>query len=394
MQLRLHKQRYPQWNVEAMAVQLEVLPKVKEKMPQWYANPYVFYPSALSVEQCSSQWSAQYKASLSAGSLIDLTGGLGVDSYYFHKNNCRVTYVEQQPQLCAAARNNFKALEAESIEVVCATAQETLEKCAAQGLRYDLVYVDAARRGAEQQRVFALEDCQPNVLELMPALQRVARRILLKVSPMADITQILRLLPQTVQVHVVAVKNECKELLFLLHPAVTEQNTAFLGPLITCVDLVPEAPTRSFRFYRIDEEAAAAQPLPTAPLLPGNFLFDASAALRKAGAFALPALRYGLCKLHTNSHLYVSANKVADFPGRRFRIEQVVPFSSAWAKTVGRTVDKANVVVRNFPLTVQELRRKTGLKEGGDLYIFATTKLPDNEKVIIYCSRLDAAGGM
>jgi len=241
----------------------------------------------------------------------------------------------------------------------------------------DLFYIDPARRGEGDKRVYALEDCEPDLIRLAPALLQKAPRIIAKISPMADIQHTLQLLPQTTGVHVVSVKNECKELLFIL-----ERTTALVDPLITCVNLTSES-TESFSFTLADERDTATGMAAGI----GRFLYEPNASLLKAGAFKCVADRMGVAKLQVSSHLYTSDNLVELFPGRKFAVQEVYPFTGKLAKELHKSVPKANITVRNFPLSVQELRKRTKIAEGGDVYIFATTNA-NGDKLLVRCSKL------
>ena len=225
--------------------------------------------------------------------------------------------------------------------------------------------------------MYALEDCEPDLIRLAPVLLQKAPRIIAKISPMADIQHTLQLLPQTTGVHVVSVKNECKELLFIL-----ERTTALVDPLITCVNLASES-TESFSFTLADERDTAAG----MAVGIGRFLYEPNASLLKAGAFKCVADRMGVAKLQVSSHLYTSDNLVELFPGRKFAVQEVYPFTGKLAKELHKSVPKANITVRNFPLSVQELRKRTKIAEGGDVYIFATTDA-NGDKLLVRCSKL------
>lgn len=204
--------RFPGIDMPFAVDQILARRQIREKLPLWYAHPSLVYPSRLAAEQCSSALTADYKSRLLRGiTCCDLTGGLGVDAYYFSLRSSTVTYIERFPAYCEAARHNFSVLHAGNIRIINSDVREMADT-----LQADTFYIDPARRAGCNQRVFALADCEPDVVQLKPILLERARRLLIKVSPMADIEETLRLLPETIEVHVVAVKNECKELLFIL----------------------------------------------------------------------------------------------------------------------------------------------------------------------------------
>ncbi len=368
--LLLSAGRQPDIDVPFAVDQILARRQIREKLPAWYANEDVLFPSRLAAEQCSSEPTARYKQRLLHGNrLCDLTGGLGVDSFYFAEKAREVIYIERFPAYCEAARTNFAALGAHNIDVRNTDAREALAT-----LETDTFYIDPARRAEGNRRVFALADCEPDILQLKPLLLERAKRVIIKISPMADLEETRRLLPETREIHVVATKNECKELLFVL-----EQPEGTPGePLIHAVNLQPDTETVPFVFTPSEEREAS----PLLASAPGEYLYEPHAALLKSGAFKLTARRYGTAKLHRHSHLYTSDTHCPHFPGRTFRIERVLPFSGKLLRTLAADYPKANIATRNFPLTVAELRKRTGIKEGGDTYLFATTT-GDEKKILI-----------
>ncbi len=228
--LLLASSRYPGIDVPFAVEQILARRQIRDKLPEWYANDDLVYPSRLAAEQCSSEPTARYKQRLLLGTACcDLTGGLGVDSYYFSRRpGTAVTYIERHPLYCEAARHNFAALRAPGIRILNADARNLLRD-----LRTDTCYADPARRADSNRRVFALADCEPDILQLKPLLLENARRLIVKISPMADIGETLRLLPETREVHVISARNECKELLFLLEG----DSPSPSAPLIHAIDL-------------------------------------------------------------------------------------------------------------------------------------------------------------
>lgn len=371
--LLLGAPRYPGIDVPVAVGQISIRKQIKEKLPDWYVNPDLFFPSGIAAEQCSSSATALYKQSLLHGDKVcDLTGGLGVDTYYFSQKAKEVTYVERFPEYCEAAGNNFKALQANNIRIINGDAREI-----AATLEADTFYIDPARRDGCNKRLFALTDCEPDVTQLKTQLLSKARRLLIKVSPMADISETLRILPETKEVHIVAVKNECKEILFALEPGTTGAE-----PAIFTVNYTSNGTIQTFTF-RTGEEKEAHLHLASGVK---KYLYEPNAALLKGGAFKLAAVRFGLEKLHQHSHLYTSDLLVEDFPGRRFLVENSEPFSGKLLKQTGKQIGQANITTRNFPLSVAEIRKRSSIKEGGTDYLFATT-LANGEKTIIRCTK-------
>ena len=362
------------FDVPGAILQIEARRKIRHKLPAWASRMELVFPSILSTEQCSSEQTARYKQQLAkAGDLADLTGGLGIDTYYFAQKASQVVYVERMAEYCQAARSNFKSLDVNNITVVeddCTHFLQTCERC------FDTVYIDPARRGAGNKRLFALDECEPNVVALMPTLSQHAHRIVVKVSPMADISALLTLLPEIQEVHVVSVRNECKELLLVID---NDTPVGEKGVTIFCVDIDAASNTSTFSF-KIDDEKLL--PHSTYGKEVEQYLYEPNASILKAGAFKSVAVKYGVAKLQINSHLYTSNEYLPDFPGRKFEIVEVIDFNSKSLKSVGKQYPFVNLSTRNFPLSVAELQKRLKCKDGGDFYLFATT-LAENRKVLI-----------
>ena len=365
-QLLWKKNEYPDDRVVVAVEQIQARENIKEKLPSWYDCRDIFYPSQLSTEQCSSETTAPYKARLATGR-CDLSGGLGVDTYFFSRQVDKVTYVERDESYCEAARSNFLALGATNIEVIHADATTVASQVIA-----DTYYVDPARRTTDNKRVFALTDYAPNVLEIKETLLQQGQRLIIKISPMADLSAVLQLLPETTDVHVVSVRNECKELLFVLDKTPINQAVN-----IHTVNFATD--TEQYFSFLLEEEKDA-QPRYMSHI--GSYLYEPNSSVLKSGAFKLVANRYGLEKLHPHSHLYTSDHLVADFPGRAFQVKEILDFSSKLLKQISRSIPKANITTRNFKLSVNELRTRSKIKDGGTAYLFATT-LNDGRAVIV-----------
>ena len=366
--LLLSAAKYPGMDIPFLADQIAARRQIREKLPSWYDNERLVFPAKIAAEQCSSEQTAAYKQELIGQdwTVCDLTGGLGIDSYYLSRKAKHLTYIERFPVYCEAAKHNFSVLEADNITVVNA---DTLPEV-------DAFYIDPARRGESNKRVFALQDCEPDLPGLLPKLLKRSPRVIAKLSPMADIQMTLDLLPGTTSVHVLSVRNECKELLF-----VTEREADREGPSIRCVNFGPDG-IQSF-FFTLEEERNAVL-VPAGQV--GAYLYEPNASVLKAGAFKQIAVRTGVKKLQVSSHLYTSDQLVPDFPGRRFRVDEVLPFTGKLCKGLSKTISQANITVRNFPLSVEELRKRTKISDGGHTYLFATT-LVDGKKVLVRCSK-------
>lgn len=368
--LALHAARYPNVDMHEAATQIEGWQHACAKLPEWAAVEGIIYPPRISMEQCSSSPTALYKASLMNGeTFADLTGGFGIDCSYISKKFSKAFYIERNERLCAVATHNFSLLGLEHIEIIngnCEDVLQTLPSC-------DWIFLDPARRDGAGKKVVALADCEPDVAALRTLLLQKARRVMIKCSPMLDITAACRQLGSVAQVHVVAVNNECKELLFVL----TSELVA--APLVRCVNIAGGT-MQEFSFCMDDaHEAAFAVEV-------GNFLYEPNAAIQKAGCPSSLVSAYGVQKLHPNSNLYTSSVAVENFPGRSFRVTAVSGFSKGEIKNLLGDLKRANVTVRNFPETVQQLRKRLKLSEGGDVYLFATT-LADGRKVLVRCEK-------
>ncbi len=364
--LVLDAAKYPNVDVRAAAMQIEGLRKIKDKLPEWHACSDIVVPAPVSAEQCSSAFTGEYKQRfVTPGTLVyDLTGGLGVDSFYFARAGARVLYAEPANALCRAALHNFKTLGcARNITVIQSTA-ESLWDFLTDFPSPDLIYLDPSRRADDNSRIYDLEACSPNVVELRERLLQKAPRVLVKISPMADISRIITLLPATTEIHILSVRNECKEILALME----RESAKTDSPRIICEP--------GFNFLMEEEARASAERevlLGNRVPAPGCYLYEPDASVMKSGAFFLTAQRFGISKLHTNSHLYCSEKPVEGFPGRGFIINRVLPFSSRELKKLSILYPKANLAVRNFPLSVALWRQRTGIAEGGDNYLYGTT---------------------
>jgi len=373
--LALRLGRFPHLNASVVLRQVAGYQALLRKVPTWAANPDLVFTDSLPLEQCSSEATARYKASIlptSVQRIADLTGGLGVDFAFLAAGKTRALYVERRSDLCRIALANFRALGLTQAKVLHGDGSALLAE------PFDLLYLDPARRDAQGGKVVALSDCEPNIVAIKSSLFAIAPLLLVKLSPMLDISLALKQLPETTEVHVVSVDGECKELLFLL-----AAESALPQPHIVCVNLRSNGTAQSFEFTKSQEQSSLCR-LADAPM---QFLYEPNASLLKAGAFSILTQAFDLYKLHTNSHLYTSETLVDDFPGRAFAIDAVFPVHPKDLKAHLGNLTKANITTRNFPESVAQLRKITKLKEGGDRYLFATT-LQDGKKVLIKCHKL------
>ena len=346
--------------------QIEARQQLRKKVPSWSNNDELLFPPYLPIEQCSSETTALYKASLLQGnSFLDLTGGLGIDTHFIAQKFKHSNYVDLNDDLCTLAQHNFRVL-GDDIRVHNESADDYLAHCPP----VDVAFVDPARRDALGRKVVSLADCSPNLIELQDSLLRKAHRVMVKLSPMLDIHLALKELRGVSEVHVVAVENECKELLLIIEGGETTD------PTFVCVNLLTNQPT--LRFEEAEERDATARLAQTVQ----NYLYEPNAALMKAGCFKLLTQRYELLKLHRHSHLYTSETLIADFPGRVFEVEAWVPFNKHLKHTLLANVTKASIATRNFPVSATELRKSLKIADGDETYLFATT-LAGERKVMV-----------
>ena len=370
--LLLSASRYPEIDMPFVVAQITARRQIKEKLPTWYQQEQLLFPAKIAAEQCSSEQTALYKQQLvtEEDTLCDLTGGLGIDSYYFSRRVKQVYYIERFPSYCEVARANMATLGARNVAVLEGDSTQWLDQLPA----IDVFYVDPARRGEGNKRMFALSDCEPDLTQLLPRLLAKAPRVIAKLSPMADLRQTLALLPTTQAIHILSVKNECKELLFVIGREPRESAVP-----IHCVHLTKQAASDECFVCSLEAEQQAASHLATTLR---RYLYEPNASVLKAGAFKQVACQFPVEKLQVSSHLYTSDHYLDRFPGRRFEVDEVIPFHSKSCKQLAGQSLQANVTTRNFPLTVEALRKKCRIREGGDIYLFATTG-PKEQKLLI-----------
>ena len=346
--------------------QIESRAKSEKKLPTWFRTTQIYYPKKLSVEQTSSEITAAYKASLVNGDkLLDVTGGFGVDTYYFSKKISNVTHCEIDVELSAIATHNFKVLKATNIKCLNENGIDALKRI---DEAFEWIYVDPSRRNSEKKKVFLLSDCTPNVKTFQGLFLKYASNVLIKTSPLLDIKLTLTQLKFVKVIHVVAVNNEVKELLWVLEKEYTNI------PLIKTVNFEKNQ-IQKFDFKLEDETESSIYSAPQ------DYLYEPNVAILKAGAFESVAKKFNINKIHKHSHLYTS-NQLIDFPGRQFKIKKNIPFSK---KALSKeNILKANITTRNFPISVSDLRKKFKLKDGGDVYLFFTTDY-EGKKIILKC---------
>lgn len=367
VRLLLSRDKYPGIDLDLAVTTLEVRRRLKTKVPEWYAVPSLLYPSRLSGEQCSSSETAKYKALLlsslrlegtpSTLRVADLTGGMGVDAWAFSHVAGEVLYNEVQEELARATELNFRELGVENVTFRNRLVEPGKVAEVLGGFAPDVVFLDPARRAEDGRKVFLIEECRPDVLGLLPELFEASRFVLLKLSPMADVTMACkRLGPHVKEVHVVAAGGECKELLFLLDREWEGASSTFVVEGGAVMEIPGQA----------GDVVTWGMPGP------GDCLFEPGKALLKAGAFGLPCGRFGLTKLGRHTHLYAGEavpEELRPF-GKVFEILEVLPLSNRTLKEAGRRWPQAEVTARNVPMTSELLRKKLGCASGGDVHLF------------------------
>ena len=361
--------------------QIEGWQKACEKLPRWSQVDGLWYPPALSMEQCSSEHTAEYKKSVVSRLLpdvserlcfTDLTGGYGIDFSYMASLFAESCYVEHNAELCRVAEHNFKVLSLAGAKVVCADSTEYLRSATA---NYSVLYLDPARRDGVGRKTVAIGDCTPDVGAILDALLCASRYVVIKLSPMLDISAALVVLKCVREIHVVSVKGECKELLFVLdkihegQPVYYAVNLGTSDDVFTCTH---EEKNRALLQVASEHVASAS----------ATCIYEPHASILKAGLQDVLCERYAVEKLHPMSNLFVSSSPVQDFPGRGFEIVASCGFGKKELRAMLAGVTKANITVRNFPSSVAELRKKLRLAEGGDVYLFATTVADGSHRII------------
>lgn len=407
--LALQARRYPDVDMPYALNQIQGWQTARQKLPSWAACDGLVYPPHLNMEQCSSEPTARYKQQVvrqwltrlgagqggAATSMADLTGGFGVDFSFTSRCFASATYVERNAALCDVVRGNLPCLGIANAQVMCAEAED----CLATMPQQTMLFLDPARRDEHGAKTVLIADCTPDVCHLLPQLMSKARFVMLKLSPMLDWHKAIVDLQGTVrEVHIVSVGGECKELLLVLAALDAAASSADMpcngveaGVRVCCVDIMAKADAegeykRSEFCYTIGG-AADNPPTPSTlnsqlSTLNSQFLLEPNASIMKAGCFAELGKAYGIRAISSNSHLFLSTDRVEDFPGREFVVEAVTTLNKRQLKETLGSLQQANISVRNFPMSVAELRKRLKLRDGGDTYIFATTTR-EGERVLI-----------
>lgn len=357
-------------SIQELSNQIISKQKSKNKLPNWFNTQNVYYPPKISIEQTSSEITANYKSNLVSGdTIIDITGGFGIDAFYFAKKFKKVIHSEINDELSKIVAHNYQQLKVNNIQTVASDGLEFLKNT---DQKFDCIYIDPSRRDDIKGKVFLLKDCLPNVPENIDFLFTKSANILIKNSPMLDITATINELKFVKEIHIIAVNNEVKELLFLL-------KKEYKGTVnVNTVNLLKDK-IQEFNFILKNNSDLKYNS-------PQKFIYEPNAAILKSGGFNQITKQYNVGKLHQHSHLYTSEEIIKNFPGRIFKIDAVFSYNKKQLKKE-LAIDKANITTRNFPKTVAQIRKETKLKDGGNIYLFFTKNL-DEKLIVLKCTQI------
>lgn len=369
-QLALQKNPFPEIEWIEILKQIEAKTKAKDKLPHWFQTNNIIYPTKISIEQTSSEKTAAYKSSLISGeSLIDLTGGFGIDDFYFANKIKKVAHCEINTELSLIVKHNLEQLNISNIDCYDGDSMETLKKL---NQKWDWIYIDPSRRNDAKGKVFMLQDCLPNVPENLDLYFSYSDKILIKTAPLLDLSSGLSELKNVKAIHIIALENDVKELLWEIHQG-------YQGVISIKTANITKEKIEHFDFILGENQELAHFGMPK------KYLYEPNSAVMKSGGFDEVAIQFKLEKLHKHSHLYTS-QELIDFPGRIFEIEKSIPYSKTEIKT-HLEKGKANITTRNFPETVENIRKKWKIKDGGNTYCFFTT-LEKNDKIVLICTKI------
>ncbi|MCF6131918.1 class I SAM-dependent methyltransferase [Flavobacterium wongokense] len=367
--LALQKNKFPNADWTIILNQIAARQKAKTKLPTWFETPNIIYPGKISVEQTSSEKTGEYKSGLISGNnLIDLTGGFGVDDYYFAKKINHVIHCEINAELSAIVSHNIEQFKIRNIQCISGDSTEILKDL---NQKSDWIYIDPSRRNDAKGKVFMLKDCLPNVPDLLDFYFGFSSNIMIKTAPILDIAAGLSELKNVKSVHSIALENEVKELLWIL-----EKDYSGKIQIASCNLAKDSTEEFSFEYGNLSIPSYS---------LPKKYLFEPNAAIMKSGGFDEITNQFEVTKLHQHSHLYTSEKRIA-FPGRVFEIEQCLEYNKANMKAFLEN-KKANITTRNFPETVENIRKKWKISDGGNCYCFFTTDT-NNNKIVLLCTKL------
>ncbi len=362
-----------------VAEQVDGWNRLSVKVPSWAEQDGLYFPFAVSLQQCSSESVARWRAQLVEGdSLLDLTGGLGVDCYFMGRECKSVTYVDADERAVSAARHNYGILGASNTNFVCSTAEEYLEVARGKGQHYGTIFIDPSRRSQSGGRVFRISDCSPDVEEIAEGMLEIADTVIIKLSPLLDVSMLAEQLPKVADVYAVGASGECKDIIVKLSNKINN-----IEPTLHAVSVDASGNGEDFKFTLSDEHNTT---LDVSELV-GVYIFEPSPQLMKIGAFKLIGERYGAKALAKSTHIYTREEDIENFPGRRFKVIATYENSKKGIAALKREIDGASVAVRNFPISAEALRAKLKVKENEKIFVYGVTMAEGSQKLIL-CSRV------
>ncbi len=369
--LAFQKNPFPEIDFKIILNQIEARTKSKNKLATWFNTSKIIYPSKISVEQTSSEITARYKSEIISGkNIIDLSGGFGVDAYYFSKKFSKVIHCEIKSELSQIVTHNVKQLKAENISCETGDSESILNQL---NQKYDWIYIDPSRRNEAKGKVFMLKDCLPNVPDLQDFYFNYSNNILIKTAPILDITAGLSELKNVKAIHIVAIDNEVKELLWIVEKDFESQ------PIIKTINFTKEK-QELFEFSLHNNETASYG-------MPKEYLYEPNSAIMKSGGFNEISHYFSIQKLNSNSHLYTS-NDLINFPGRIFKIEKIIDYNKKEMNS-NLAGKQCNITTRNFNEAVEDIRKRWKIKDGGNQYCFFTTNV-NEQKIVLICTKINS----
>ena len=376
--LRLKSHKDCDFDVNYAILQIECKNRIKKKLPELFGKHNFLFPNTLSTEQCTAESIAKFHASLLSpnASVLDLTAGLCIDAYYISKSVKSVTALEINPETAIVSKFNMDT-HTDNVTVICEDCNDFIKNTSQ---HYDVIFIDPARRGSNNKRLFGLSDCEPNVLELIPSIKKLTDTLYIKASPMLDITQSIKELNNKVSdIWVNGINNECKEVLFKIE---LNNNSEILSPNIHTFNFENDAVQHFSSVY--SKNHVVSFPCKTPEV--NEYLYEPNRCIMKAQVYDALESEYNISRIHNNSHLFVNEILTEDFPGRRFIITSIIPFKSNAIKSISKSFPQINVSVRNFRLSAEELKKKLKVNDGGNNYLFGTTD-KDNNAILLICKK-------
>lgn len=371
--LALHPPKSPEIDFRFALQQIHGRQKAQNKLPTLHSDENIIYPAKVSMEQCSSEITAEYKSKLVIGeSLTDLSGGFGIDTLAFANKTAKVTYVEPNPELCEIFKHNSSVLGYSNIDVICSK----MEDCIQNIQDVDTIYIDPSRRNELGKRLISLEDFSPNIVDYQDYLQKKCKILLIKLSPMLDISEILQKLKNIIEIHIVAIDGDCKELLCLINPQQKKDVR------IVCANFKKGELDIFSKTITEEKKCSVAIADKIA-----HYLYEPNVAIMKSGLYNSLSKEFQIEKLAPNTNIFTSDNLVNNFPGRIFTVEDSLHYQPKTLKKTLSGIKSASVAVRNFPLSAEQLRKALSLKDGNDKYVFGVTTAK-SEKVVIVCDKV------